>query len=184
MQLFLSTTFYGGLTSDIEDVLLLLDVFNVDGIELGSTHNYRSDIEDIVRKMWKKRVVTHNFFPPTEDPNFVMNIASDNDEIRNHSITHAKYCIEVASNIGAEIYTIHPGFMSMPDIRREDNDTYDFNFGNERLKKNLALGYMLDSLSVLIDIAKEFKIKFALGELMTLKDVGAMVDLMMTEKLK
>ena len=32
MQLFLSTTFYGGLKSDIEDVLPLLDVFNIDGI--------------------------------------------------------------------------------------------------------------------------------------------------------
>ena len=162
MQLFLSTTFYSNSTSDIEDVLPLLSTFNIDGIELGSTHIYRSDIEGIIRKIWKKRVVTHNFFPPTEDPNFVMNIASGNDEIRNHSIAHAKHCIEVASNIGAEIYTIHPGFMSMPDIRKENNNTYDFNFGPERLQKNLAIGYMLDSLSTLIDSAKKFKIKLAI----------------------
>jgi sugar phosphate isomerase/epimerase len=162
MQLFLSTTFYSSSTSDIENVLPLLHEFDIDGIELGSTHIYRLDIEDIIRKIWKKRIVTHNFFPPAEDPNFVMNIASDNDEIRNRSITHAKHCIEVASNIGAEIYTIHPGFMSMPDMRNEDNNTYDFNFGPERLNKNLALGYMLDSLNILIDSAKEFKIKLAI----------------------
>ena len=125
--------------------------------------------------MWKKRIVTHNFFPPTENPNFVMNIASDNDEIRNHSITHAKYCIEVASNIGAEIYTIHPGFLSMPDIRREDNGTYDFNFGPKRLKKRLALDYMFDSLSVLIGTAKDFKIKLAIETEGSLTQLGVLL---------
>jgi sugar phosphate isomerase/epimerase len=162
MQLFLSTTFYTSSSSDLENVLPLLNKLDIDGIELGSTHIYRLDIEDIIRKIWKKRIVTHNFFPPAEDPNFVMNIASDNDEIRNLSIAHAKHCIEVASNIGAETYTIHPGFMSMPDIRKEDNNTYDFNFGPERIKKDLALGYMIDSLSVLKDIAKDLKIKLAI----------------------
>ena len=41
----------------------------------------------------------------------------------------------------------------------------------------------LNHINLVSAIEKEFKIKFALGELMTLKDVGAMVDLMM-EKLK
>lgn len=162
MQLFLSTTFYGTSSSDINDVLPLLDEFNIDGIELGSTHIYHSDLEDTIRKTWKKRIVTHNFFPPTKDPSFVMNIASDIEKIRSNSITHAKRCIEFASNIGAEVYTIHPGFMSMPDIRREDKDTYDFNFGSRRIKKSLALSLMLDSLNIIIDTAKKFKIKLAI----------------------
>jgi acyl carrier protein len=41
----------------------------------------------------------------------------------------------------------------------------------------------LNHINLVSAIEKEFKIKFALGELMTLKDVGAMVDLMV-EKLK
>ena len=41
----------------------------------------------------------------------------------------------------------------------------------------------LNHINLVSAIEKEFKIKFALVELMTLKDVGAMVDLMM-EKLK
>ena len=42
----------------------------------------------------------------------------------------------------------------------------------------------LTHVQLISAIEKEFKIKFALGELETLRDVGAMVDLMMTEKLK
>ena len=41
----------------------------------------------------------------------------------------------------------------------------------------------LNHINLVSAIEKEFKIKFSLGELMTLKDVRAMVDLML-EKLK
>ena len=38
MQLFLSTTFYGIINSDISKALEGLDTLDIDGIELGSTH--------------------------------------------------------------------------------------------------------------------------------------------------
>tara|TARA_B110000003_G_C16219234_1_gene366683 strand:- start:32 stop:277 length:246 start_codon:yes stop_codon:yes gene_type:complete len=41
----------------------------------------------------------------------------------------------------------------------------------------------LNHINLVSAIEKEFKIKFALGELMTLKNVGAMIDLMMDKKL-
>ncbi len=41
----------------------------------------------------------------------------------------------------------------------------------------------LNHINLVCAIELEFKIKFALGELVTLKDVGAMIDLMI-EKLK
>jgi acyl carrier protein len=41
----------------------------------------------------------------------------------------------------------------------------------------------LNHINLVSAIEKEFKIRFALGELMALKDVGAMIDLMI-EKLK
>ena len=42
----------------------------------------------------------------------------------------------------------------------------------------------LNHINLVSAIEKEFNIKFALGELMALKDVGAMVDLMINEKIK
>jgi sugar phosphate isomerase/epimerase len=161
MQLFLSTTFKGISTTDLEEVLSLLNELNIDGIELGSTHIYRSDMEVMINKMWRKRMVTHNFFPPTKDPSFVMNIASNNFKIRNESIRHAKHCIKVAANIGAEVYTIHPGFTATADLQKK-NTTYDFHFGSERVKKELSMVTMLESLSELIDTAKQFKVKLAI----------------------
>ena len=41
----------------------------------------------------------------------------------------------------------------------------------------------LNHINLVSTIEKEFEIRFALGELMALKDVGAMIDLMV-EKLK
>ena len=41
----------------------------------------------------------------------------------------------------------------------------------------------LNHINLVSAIEKEFEIRFSLGELMTLKDVGAMVDLML-EKIK
>ena len=42
----------------------------------------------------------------------------------------------------------------------------------------------LNHINLVSAIEKEFKIRFALGELMEINDVGAMIDLMMFKKLK
>jgi len=41
----------------------------------------------------------------------------------------------------------------------------------------------LNHINLVVAIEKHFDIKFALGELQTLKDVGAMIDLMLKEKI-
>ena len=175
MQIFLSTTFYGSTATDIKDVLKLLDKFNIDGIELGSTHLYCVDIENIVRKKWSKRIVVHNFFPPKKDLSFVVNIASDDIDICNQSISYAKYCIKVAASIGAEVYTIHPGFMAIPDLQNKDSDTYDFHFSSKRIQKELAFSNMLRSLSELIDTAKQYHIKLAVEPEGSLTEPGVLL---------
>ena len=78
MQLFVSTTFYKQTATNVAEVLRKLKDLDIDGVELGSTHIFRSDMEDVIRKEWNKRIVTHNFFPPAKDKNFVMNISSNN----------------------------------------------------------------------------------------------------------
>ena len=162
MQLFVSTTFYQQTPTNVTEVLRKLKGLDIDGVELGSTHIYRSDMEDVIKKEWDKRIVTHNFFPPTKDKNFVMNISSNNPEIRNQSVDHASYCLKVAANIGAEVYTVHPGFMATPNLNDQATNTYDFNFGSEKVKKEIAFSNMLESITRLIDVARENKIKLAI----------------------
>jgi len=75
-------------------------------------------------------------------------------------------------------------FSAVQDIFRDIFDVEDLVISNTTNSDEIEDWDSLNHINLVSAIEKEFKIKFALGELMTLKDVGAMVDLMMTEKLK
>ena len=75
-------------------------------------------------------------------------------------------------------------FSCVQDIFRDIFDVDDLVICNTTNSDEIEDWDSLNHINLVSAIEKEFKIKFALGELMTLKDVGAMVDLMMTEKLK
>ena len=73
---------------------------------------------------------------------------------------------------------------AIQDIFRDIFDVDDLVISNTTNSDEIEDWDSLNHINLVSAIEKEFKIKFALGELMTLKNVGAMVDLMMTEKLK
>ena len=75
-------------------------------------------------------------------------------------------------------------FSGIQDIFRDIFDVDDLVINNTTNSDEIEDWDSLNHINLVSAIEKEFKIKFALGELMMLKDVGAMVDLMMTEKLK
>ena len=75
-------------------------------------------------------------------------------------------------------------FNGVQDIFRDIFDVDDLVINNTTNSDEIEDWDSLKHINLVSAIEKEFKIKFALGELMALKDVGAMVDLMMTEKLK
>ena len=75
-------------------------------------------------------------------------------------------------------------FSGVQDIFRDIFDVDDLVISNTTNSDEIEDWDSLNHINLVSAIEKEFKIKFALGELMMLKDVGAMVDLMMTEKLK
>ena len=75
-------------------------------------------------------------------------------------------------------------FNGVQDIFRDIFDVDDLVINNTTNSDEIEDWDSLNHINLVSAIEKEFKIKFALGELMMLKDVGAMVDLMMTEKLK
>jgi acyl carrier protein len=74
-------------------------------------------------------------------------------------------------------------FDGVQDIFRDIFDENDMIIENTTSSDDIEDWDSLNHINLVSAIEKEFKIKFALGELMTLKDVGAMVDLMV-EKLK
>jgi acyl carrier protein len=74
-------------------------------------------------------------------------------------------------------------FTEVQDIFRDIFDEDNLIISNETNSEQIEDWDSLNHIILVSTIEKKFKIKFALGELMTLKDVGSMVDLML-EKLE
>jgi len=74
-------------------------------------------------------------------------------------------------------------FNGVQDIFRDIFDEDDMVIEDKTSSDDIEDWDSLNHINLVSAIEKEFEIRFALGELMALKDVGAMVDLMM-EKLK
>lgn len=73
-------------------------------------------------------------------------------------------------------------FNGVQDIFRDIFDEDDMVVEDKTTSDDVEEWDSLNHINLLCAIEEEFKIKFALGELTTLKDVGTIVDLMM-EKL-
>ena len=74
-------------------------------------------------------------------------------------------------------------FDGVQDIFRDIFDEEDMVIEDKTSSDDVEEWDSLNHINLVSAIEKEFEIRFALGELMALKDVGAMIDLMI-EKLK
>ena len=69
-------------------------------------------------------------------------------------------------------------FYGVQDIFRDIFDEDDLNISNSTNSDEIEDWDSLNHINLVSAIEKEFKIKFTLSELISLKDVGAMIDLM------
>ncbi len=164
MPILISTTWFGVSRTDLGDALDGIRSLDVDGIELGSTHEWRDDFTALVRDNDWGVVFAHNFFPPARDE-LIVNLASRDEAIRARSIDHAKHCLRFASDIGCRLYTVHPGFMSEPTGKREDRSdsptAFDFAFESSRAQPDRAFSLMTDALCELSDEARRLGVGLA-----------------------
>ena len=75
-------------------------------------------------------------------------------------------------------------FSGVQEIFRDIFDDTDLIINNLTNSEDIEDWDSLNHINLVSAIEKEFKIRFALGELMEIKDVGAMIDLMMLKKFK
>jgi sugar phosphate isomerase/epimerase len=165
MQIFASTTFLGTERTRVTEVVRAMRDTSLDGIELGSTHVYEDEASLLaIRDLWPGRLVTHNFFPPKPDENFVLNLASADPGARAESVAHCRYCIDIAAKLGAELYTVHPGFMAVPleAATKKGVSHYDFTFSHSRIPHEAAFTASLESLAALHDHAGEVGVTLAI----------------------
>ena len=100
-------------SSTIKDSVLALALEGFKNIELsGGTEYYDGYLQDILelRKKYSLKYLVHNYFPPPK-MDFMLNLASLNDDIYKQSIKHCKQAISVCKKIGSEKYGIHAGFL-------------------------------------------------------------------------
>lgn len=146
------------------DLAKVLQTFNENGIkniELGSSHRYMSNIEEILNQYSNINFVVHNYFPPPKKE-FALNIASFDEEIRNNSIKHAKTAIDLCAKVGAPLYSMHAGMLADPN-------SIVFFEGFQFEEKNITLAqeekafrFLVQSCKEINEYAKQRGIKFAI----------------------
>ena len=141
------------------DKLYQNSIFN---IELGSNHSYEKSYSYL--RKYKVNFCVHNYFPIPKK-NIVLNIASQNKQIRNKSVKHIKKAIKFSKTIEARLYTFHPGFLTDPDGSNISNKNYDFLWNKKKLiSSNYAKSWklMVKSIKEIIKYSKREKVKIAI----------------------
>ena len=164
MQIFASTTCLGHGRTDLADILPAMLDLGLDGIEFGSTHLWRPDLARIIERHRPARVLTHNYFPPAPTE-LVINLASPDAKVRQASIAHARGCIDFAADVGAELYTVHPGFMATTvraATKRMSGAAFDFDFTGTTVPYQQAFELMRDALGDLLAHAGRVGVRLAI----------------------
>ena len=75
---------------------------------------YCPDQKDLLQKLSRKaNLVPHNYFPPPKE-SFVLNLASDNDDIYKKSRDHIINSAILSAELGSKFYSFHSGFLCDP----------------------------------------------------------------------
>jgi sugar phosphate isomerase/epimerase len=161
--IYASTTYLAGTGTDVVAAIAGLAPLGLDGIEIGSTHAARKTdrLAADIRRLWSGELIVHNYFPAAEQE-LVVNLASADDDLRMASLAHASRCLATTADLGASVYTVHPGFVA--DVVRPSqpqDGNYDFKFSDTRASRTDAFGRMLTSLEKLAGDADRFDVMLA-----------------------
>jgi sugar phosphate isomerase/epimerase len=111
------------------------------GIELGYPGDTAIIPTDVIQQT-SNEIICHNYFRPANPP-FVLNLASDDDELRRRSVNYIKRAISFCDAHDIGLYTFHAGFRVDP--------TPDLTFYGELTDRELAHELFQDSV---VELAK------------------------------
>tara|TARA_Y100000816_G_C26089022_1_gene575165 strand:- start:30 stop:920 length:891 start_codon:yes stop_codon:yes gene_type:complete len=160
-MLFISSTFFKDKTS-FREASKICESNGIFNIEIGSNHSYEDDYT-YIKKLKKFNFIVHNYFPIPRE-NFVVNIASLDDNIREKSLLHIQNSINFCHEVGAQLYTFHPGFITDPNGESLSKKNYDFNWTQSELSNSnysLSFDNMKQSMEQIIKYAEKENIKIA-----------------------
>ena len=108
MTIYISTGGYSNLPADKSSEKLIKAGIN--SIELSGGIYSKNIIDNLCKLEKKAKFQIHNYFPPPKIP-FVLNLASQNSEISNLSLSHVDHVLECCLKLGATHYSFHAGFL-------------------------------------------------------------------------
>jgi sugar phosphate isomerase/epimerase len=90
----------------------ILEVYSAQGIlkvELSGGLEYTPNVVGLLSNYPKMNFIIHNYFPPPSEP-FIMNLAAQDENVREKSLGVCKRAIDLCSQFGWKLYSFHPGF--------------------------------------------------------------------------
>lgn len=96
----------------IADIIQIYSEKGIKNIELSGGTAYYAELKRDLKELKIKYGINyacHSYFPPPEQ-DFVVNLASCNDEIYERSIEHYKNCIKLLDYLKCKVLSIHAGF--------------------------------------------------------------------------
>jgi sugar phosphate isomerase/epimerase len=97
------------------------------------------------------RFLIHNYFPPPRDA-FVLNLASDNNDILRRSLDMVSKAIDFAVHIGAPFYSVHAGFITDPEFF--DGSSFVFPSPRSPDQADHAVSRFTNSMKTVVDYAE------------------------------
>jgi len=153
--IFVSTVCLSELQS-IDSRVTLYKRHGLDAIELGAGISSNEIIPSQISKM-ECQFLVHNYFPPPVDP-FILNLASNNTNIRQRSIDFVSEAIALTASLGAQFYSVHAGFITDPTTF--ENNSFVFPTPTSPDAYHCALNRFTAALEVEINCAEHFGIGF------------------------
>jgi len=156
-EIFVSTGAFGRM--DLEDMLEVAIENSIDHVELSSGAFHRSsNLVEMLRRVEEKnaRFLVHNYFPVPSRP-FVLNLASDDDDMLERSRSHCKNAIDLTALLGAPFYSVHAGFCI--HLRPEDLGR---KLQGQQISKERAWEIFVDSVKMLGEYAAENNVILAI----------------------
>lgn len=132
-------------------------------IEFSSSFPFQKDMADFFMKTNIKRLA-HNYFPAPLEP-FVINLASNTEEIRQRSIAHCIQGLQLSKKCGASYFSAHAGFCIDPNpyqLGKQLNVNVD-------IDRNLNWTLFLNSLRTILLEAERLNLSFLIENNVTAK---------------
>jgi sugar phosphate isomerase/epimerase len=123
--------------------------------EFSSGMPYKENMMQVFLAAKTKKKYAHNYFPAPEIP-FVLNLASQNKEIRKKSIAHCVQGLQLSEKAGAPFFSAHAGFCIDPD----PNELGQQLSRSKNIDRNLHYTIFIDSIHEVLKLSSSSGLNF------------------------